>query len=309
MRWSSRGRSNAARAAWLAAGGLATAACSLVVSTDDLTGGPALGDAGSDVTADALVTVDSNVPRDDGAIDGAVDAARDASPPDAAASYRDVVMSDTPVAYWRLGATPGATTVADEVGKYPGTVHGGVTAGVAGALSGDTAMRFDGTSGVIDMGDVLGFTAHAPFSLEAWISPDVVDANFRDVVSKIVGHTNPDAGLLFDGYSFLLQSARGCHFVLCVSELDCASPRVVAPPTGTFTHVVATYDGAVATIYFDGAVKLAQPFGAALVATTAHFFIGGEVAGGFWQGVIDEVAVYDRALAPARVTAHFLARH
>ena len=48
-----------------------------------------------------------------------------------------------------------------------GVIHGGVTTGVAGAIADDPAMRFDGTSGYIDFGDLLDFPAHAPFFIEA----------------------------------------------------------------------------------------------------------------------------------------------
>src|SRR5207249_1242776 len=56
--------------------------------------------------------------------------------------YSDTILVDGPVAYWRLGESGVA---ADLVGSNTGSLVGGVTTGVTGALGGDsnTAMSFN----------------------------------------------------------------------------------------------------------------------------------------------------------------------
>jgi hypothetical protein len=44
-----------------------------------------------------------------------------ATPAAALAGYRDVVLGDGPVGYWRLGEPPGATTAADSAASNNGT--------------------------------------------------------------------------------------------------------------------------------------------------------------------------------------------
>lgn len=94
-----------------------------------------------------------------------------------APTYRDAVLADAPVGYWRLGETSGPA--ADESSSaVAGTYQGGVVRGVAGALSGDpdAAARFDGVDDLVSMGDppsgVLDFGT-GDFTAEAWIKTTV----------------------------------------------------------------------------------------------------------------------------------------
>jgi hypothetical protein len=263
-------------------------ACSLIVSTDGLSG-TALGDAG--MAADA------------GSNDGtsANDAATEASANDAGVRYRDAVLADGPVAYWRLDG-PGPT-VPDEMGRYPGTIKGTVATGVPGALSDNTAMRFDGTTGFIEFGDVLDFPGKKPFSIEAWISPDIVDATYRTAIGKII--LLPGG---YNGYSLLLQQTLALKFTLCVDQTDCPSPTTTAPALGRFTHVVLTYDGSLGNIYYDGTLVATLGYPETLIDNDTGFHIGAENKTGYFKGAIDEVAVYDKTLAPPSIAAHFAAR-
>ncbi|HZO16152.1 MAG TPA: LamG domain-containing protein, partial [Polyangiaceae bacterium] len=79
-----------------------------------------------------------------------------------------------------------------------------------------------------------------------------------------------------------------------------------APPLGAYTHVVGTYDGTVMRLFVNAASAgtLTDPRAAA--PKDVPFFVGirSLYAGGF-KGDIDEVAVYDKALSPQRVQAHY----
>ena len=63
----------------------------------------------------------------------------------AVGSYRDEVLADGPVGYWRLGES-GGTTAASETGTNPGIYMNGVTLGRPGAITGDpsSAAGLDG---------------------------------------------------------------------------------------------------------------------------------------------------------------------
>jgi hypothetical protein len=258
-------------------------ACSLFVDTSGLSGG----NAGA---ADANAFDSSGT-----------DASNDATLGDAATTYFAAVMSDSPVAYWRLDETVGPT-IKDQTGKFPGTIRGAVTLGVAGALSDDTAASFDGTTAFVDFGDVLDFPGGKPFSVEAWINPSYVDAGIQDVLSKI-GYSTA-----FDGYSMAFNEQF--HFYMCTNEqAPCLSALTSPPQASRFTHVVSTFDGSTARIFFDGALANAQSLpGKNLIDNPYTFLIGSEQGTGFFSGTIDEVAVYDHALTIDRIQAHFEAR-
>jgi hypothetical protein len=77
--------------------------------------------------------------------------------------------------------------------------------------------------------------------------------------------------------------------------------------TGVWKYVVVTFDGITLTLYIDGQSQdsSATPI-VSIPATTNGFVLGGRNGGNFlhYAGVIDEVAVYDKALSPARIDAH-----
>jgi YD repeat-containing protein len=87
-------------------------------------------------------------------------------------------------------------------------------------------------------------------------------------------------------------------------------------PTVTWTHLVATYDGATMRVYFNGVEKASMASTRNIPSTLSprEFYIGKfqidfgitEYPGAFY-GWIDEAAVYSGALSPAQIQAHFLA--
>ena len=72
-------------------------------------------------------------------------------------TYYQEVTADNPVGYYRLGEAAGSGSVASDSSASAaesGSVNGGVTLGVAGALAdGDTAAHFDGVNSYIEILD------------------------------------------------------------------------------------------------------------------------------------------------------------
>ena len=78
----------------------------------------------------------------------------------------------------------------------------------------------------------------------------------------------------------------------------------VSPGVGQWQHLAATFDGATARYYVDGAEVASRAFSGSVGDSNA-WRIGayGSVAGGFFDGLIDEIRVYDRALGPSEIVA------
>jgi hypothetical protein len=74
------------------------------------------------------------------------------------------------------------------------------------------------------------------------------------------------------------------------------------PSVGVWQHVAATYDGTTARFYLDGVEVASAPF-IGLVGTANTWRIGayGSTPSGFFDGVIDNVRIYDRALSPGEI--------
>ena len=71
-----------------------------------------------------------------------------------------------------------------------------------------------------------------------------------------------------------------------------------------WTHLAATYDGRTLRMFVNGVLVGAEPMSGALITSGNVLSIGGSVVwGGHFEGLIDEVRIYNRALAPGEIRA------
>jgi LmbE family N-acetylglucosaminyl deacetylase len=220
-------------------------------------------------------------------------------------AYRSTVLADAPAGYWRLGEAPGATTALDETNADPGSYLGAPALGQPGALSGDanTAVCLNGTSQYTQMPFSAALNPSA-FSLEAWVNPTGGSGRFRSVLtSRDVGSSLARGYMLYasDANTWQLWLGTGSSYAKLYG------PAVIL---NTWTHLVATYDGATARLYVNGA--LAATANLAYAAnTTRPLRIGAgrteAYADYYLPGCLDEIAVYPSALSATRIQAHYQA--
>jgi Concanavalin A-like lectin/glucanases superfamily len=71
----------------------------------------------------------------------------------------------------------------------------------------------------------------------------------------------------------------------------------------TWTHIATTYDGTSQRLYINGVLVATKAQTGTIAAGNQPLRIGGNnVSGEFFQGLIDEVRVYNRALSAAEIT-------
>ena len=216
-------------------------------------------------------------------------------------TYADTVSADHPTSYWRFGDPAGdAARARDETGAAPAALTDGVTRGVPGALAGDTdtAFAFDGAHGSVVGPDVDAFAATAPFSVEVWMAPEPGGLPIQRICNHRFGtpHT---------GWRLFVDEAKRVAFERWSGDAILGAVGA-AVPLGSWSHVVATYDGATLALYVNGALAQSTPdahpiapFAAPLVwAASSTDVID------FYSGRLDEGAIYDHALAPDRVARH-----
>jgi hypothetical protein len=227
------------------------------------------------------------------------DAGSDAGP-DPIAAYVAAVTTDAPITWFRLEDAPGSSTVKDEMGHHPGKVDGNVDLGTAAAVGKGATLD---TTATIGLGDVFDFPGDQAWSYEFWTKPDLVNGGqFLDVFSK-----GSAAGLT--GYNFYVrnQSASSAS-VQWEQAWDGGSRGCLAEigkPT-TWVHVVATYSSGAGKprMFVNGVAGTNGDYGDVGGApdTSQSFEIGGG-----YVGMLDEIAIYDHALPPARIAAHYAA--
>ena len=209
-------------------------------------------------------------------------------------SYAAEVLSDGPIAYWRLGEDTTPTAFDSSGNGHDGTYQS-VTVGVPGAIAGDpdTAAHFDG-SGAVDFGDHFGFEGNVPFSVELWIKPESHSEGF-------LGKAHYDVATGYSGW-FLVENV-GPDYPLDFYRVGAVAGPAL--PQGTYSYVVGAYDGVNLMLYVDGQMVDQAVDSDPLSVNIGSFVVGAVDGWGQLGGAIDEVALYDKNLAPSRISAHF----
>ncbi len=235
-------------------------------------------------------------------------------------TYRSEVLADTPLAYWRFEESSGVNLV-DEVGNgNPGIAVNGAVVGAPGVLAGSRSVGFDGVNDRVNTG--LLQSSVTSRSLEAWIKTTGPSSNeFSSIVS-----TRPTDGIngrsltLGMGNGGALSSLGSLFIVLDANFVFLGIESVGSYNDNQWHHVVGTWSAPSGTpvdpsqfrLYVDGVQAPTNTKVVCAVACGASPLTGGEgtTIGNserYWQGSIDEIAVYGGVLPAARVAAHYQA--
>lgn len=288
-------------------GALSTAGCFFdLPPLSEATGAGGGGGETTPASATSTSSASTGTGTSGGAGPGGAGGGAGGAPGGLADDYAATVMVDAPIAYWRLDDAPGSATAADAVGAFDATVAGDVELGVEGVLAGSRGARL--TGGSLLVGDAFDFPAAAPFTFEAWVSIPALPSSFARVWDKTVTNGNGRNGMTF----FVRDPGNGgLGFALerwVNGSLDCHTHVGDAFPVDEFKHLVVTFDGASLVMYLDGTALRTNVCTAPLADHVAPFRWGAtsDASNGL-EGTVDELAVYDQALSPSRVTAHFQA--
>jgi hypothetical protein len=215
-------------------------------------------------------------------------------------SYRQNVLGDSPAGYWRLGET-GGTTAADELGRNPGT-YTNVTLNQAGTLACDTnpSASFDGTSSYVRVGPSSSLDMTSAGTVEFWAKRRTVSGTYQVLVGK------PGNGQSkFENYAVWLNT--GNRYQAYFGNGTTVVTVSTTPVTDTNWHyVVATDDGSTVKIYLDGVLKASTTTTLALTPNNFPLNLGRANGGPYYfNGWLDEVAIYPTALSAAVVQGHY----
>jgi uncharacterized delta-60 repeat protein len=209
-----------------------------------------------------------------------------------------------PVAQWKFDEAPGATTAADSAGTFAGTLSPTGAVFVAGGISGNALSLSRASNGFVSMGSVL-HQLNTSFSLVAWVKLTPGDTSEMAVINKHVpGTTN--------GYYLGLNTSGGVFGLTNQAHFFTGGSPATTPVStnavndGNWHQIVAVYGlGGATAIYVDGAPAEATAPSTAILTNAASFLIGGGSPGGvasnLFEGLVDEVQVYNRALGDAEI--------
>ncbi|HVM47903.1 MAG TPA: LamG-like jellyroll fold domain-containing protein [Candidatus Acidoferrum sp.] len=198
------------------------------------------------------------------------------------------------VAWW-----PAEGNANDSWGTNNGTLRGG--AGFAPGEVGQ-AFSFDGSSGSVLVPDSPALRFTNAMTIEAWIYPTAVGGIPREIVSKYFGgdgHLSYTTSIDTSGQAYLVISSDGATTAAGVDYIVVYTADTV--PVNQWSHFAATYDGAVAKVYLNGALENQAPWTKGICPGNSPLVIGEALYQSFFAGLIDEPTLYNRALSPAEI--------
>ena len=220
-----------------------------------------------------------------------------------AQSYEEEVMADNPFVYYRFNETDGTQATDSSGNNLHGSYVGGVALGQVSAADGlGTAALFDGESGYVQLAP-LNFEADQ-FTIEAWLNlaPEGLDG------SCCTSIFSPD-GWEQGWVHYNLKGDANIEFALNSGGPNNHNTDPETVPFEEWVHIASVYDKdeALVRTYVNGEeVEVSPPdFGTPqTVKLTVDAQIGAWAGSRFFGGLMDEFAIYDSALSPARIRVH-----
>src|SRR5437868_3392260 len=199
------------------------------------------------------------------------------------------------VAAYSFDDVVGSSVTDDSANGTLGTISG---ASLVPGHSG-SALSFNGTSSWLTVPDSSALDLSSAMTLEAWVEPTAAQGTARRfIVGKEgtgelayglysnTGMSTPAGGLSLNGGGAGEQIARG--------------PTML--PVGSWSHLAVTYDGATVSLYVNGTDVADVPATGNIDATTGALRIGGNsVLGEYFNGLIDDLRVYNRPLSATEI--------
>ena len=209
-------------------------------------------------------------------------------------------LSSGLVGYWKMDEASG-TSVADASGNgNTGTATDADPTDVT-CLDGDTpppvasgkyanSRDFDGCDDYVDLGNPTGLQVKSNFTLSAWIKPSSYSNN-PSALGRYWAYDN--LGIRTDNQALLFQLEIGGSAYVYTNY---------SATLGTWYLMTATYDGANVKFYVNGEEKYNQ----SASGTSDYYLDGWDIGRGgknqnYFDGSIDEVRVYNRALSEREV--------
>ena len=208
------------------------------------------------------------------------------------------------IGYWAFEDGAGSTTIVDGSGLGNHGVLEGLSATEA-FVAGKAGLGLAIPSSAADPGVRVPVTPRIDglraFSVVAWFRRGTVSTRHQSIVSRQLGNTTAEVFNIScfntDVVVYIPGSGNQVNFE--------ARGRGLAP-AGVWVHAAATYDTRFLKLFIDGREVASHEFPDRLVSSTTPVYLGtnkNSTRNDPFDGVIDDVAIYDGPLSPASIAA------
>lgn len=207
-----------------------------------------------------------------------------------------IATPDTvPVGQWHFDEGVGTTAVDSSGNNNNGTIGGATW--IDGKVG--KALNFDGVNDYVEIPYNAALNPKTALTVEAWVNPSINKA-WQRIVSKSA-YPNTDYSLF-----------RGDKNNIAISvKIGSIARTVYSPensvPIGAWTYVAGTYDGTSLKLYINGKQVGCIAISGEINAHAEALRIGGDPAGDYFKGMIDEVSIYNKALTATEILSRYQA--
>ncbi|MEA3400423.1 MAG: LamG domain-containing protein [Armatimonadota bacterium] len=158
------------------------------------------------------------------------------------------------------------------------------------------ALAFNGVDDYVDCGAGAGLDLREAVSLEAWVQPLAVPAGEPLIAGKSTG-----------SYALTMYKDGQCWWYISSGGNNLKAPVEV----GAWNHIVGTFDGSTMALYVNGERVGSRQSQFEEIAQGGRLSMGAVVGGAgvptgpHFQGLIDDLRVYSRALAPEEIQTRY----
>jgi hypothetical protein len=184
--------------------------------------------------------------------------------------------------------------------------NGTTTGGVRVVLGKNgQALQFDGTSGYVSVGDTSSLNATTAFTVSAWVYK-TGNSSGSSVAGTIAGKWNSSGtGWFLELHDTDSGTPNQLRFY--ISGVSTASTYSVGQVSNNaWHHILVKYDGVKKYIYIDGTLDTSPDTTGTPTTANDSFQIGFDTGSAasfnYFNGKIDEVRIYNRALSANEVT-------
>ncbi|RMF94204.1 MAG: LamG domain-containing protein [Candidatus Schekmanbacteria bacterium] len=200
------------------------------------------------------------------------------------------------IAYW----TGNSITNDSSVNNNNGTLQGGTT--YAPGIIGE-AFSFDGINDYVSVADNPLWTFSGDFTINLWANlSSIPSSSIGQPDSVFIGHDN--GGGYQNKWFFALGGGKLNFHINGPGAGGSAflAQTPFSPALGEWNNLSVVKSGSTYTIYINGIEGNSQTSSLVIPDATVPLTIG-QAEGFFTEGLIDEIAIYDRALSQTEIAA------
>jgi len=195
------------------------------------------------------------------------------------------------VGWWKFDETEGSnasdSSSSGNTGSLVGNPQWRSSAGKVGG-----ALEFDGSSDYVQIENESSFDITNQITVSAWVNISSVPTLWTAIVTK-----GDSAWRLSTE-----EADRRFHFAVSNNTWVNGQRSVEA---NEWHHVLGVYDGEQIRMYVDGKLDVSRPWNDRIGSNDYPVYIGenAETTGRYWDGLIDDVRIYNYALSKGEITA------